>query len=147
MAQQTIYRRVGDEYEPIGEYDPEWSDHFPHGINMVVSENGCQMYRYRVDPDFAGLLGAGLICRDRMVDAIRQATKARPTREPTERALELWQELQLEMDGFRLESPSLNSIADAIIGVLAESFHETVKDPGAQAAFNKFLTIAYLTKE
>jgi hypothetical protein len=147
MAQQTIYRKVGDEYEPIGEYEPEWGEYFPHGINMIVAENGCQMYRYNVDPNFAGLLGAGLICRDRMVGAIRDATAALPTREPTDRALELWAQLQLEMDGFRLTSPSLNSIADAIIAVLAESFQDTVQDPGARAAFEKFLTIAYLTKE
>lgn len=150
MAQETIFRKVGRKYVPVGEYDPAFMDHWPYGINMVVVRDGHTMYRYQVDPNTAGLLGAGLMCKDAIAKAIHQAAEMRPNPAPvSERARELWEELREELGAgaYFLEYPAVSEIANAAIRELHDQFEEIVKDEGAREAFNRFLTIAYLTKE
>lgn len=81
----TIYRKRGKKYEPIGEYDPERYDTIPFGVHLIVCTLGMKSWRYQIDPDQARLLAAAETHRDELAQWIVALSRPVDTDDPRAR--------------------------------------------------------------
>ena len=91
MNRETLYRKVGRKYVPVGE--AERYDHIimPDGHTLTYRRDGMTRWEYGVKPDVAGFMAAAGVAREAMEDAIKRAAAYRPTSSQkfTKRQLEL----------------------------------------------------------
>lgn len=148
--EEVYYRRQGRRYVPVQYYDPDILDSVPAGAHLIVKQPGSTMRRFEIDPNVAGMLAAGLLVRDRICDAIRQASALQPRQQPvTETQREAWLNLAqaFDQDVYTLTGPSAADIADATVQALQTEFDRLITNPSARDAFDQFLTLHCLTRE
>ena len=77
---QRLYRKVGKKFVPVN--DPYAYDGLRNGFWLVKVENGCTSIRQEVYPDNACIHAAARLMEDELVDIIRKACEARPSKTP-----------------------------------------------------------------
>ena len=80
MSKETLYRKVGRKYIPMGE--AEHHDYIimpPQGFTLTHRRDGETRWEYAVKPDNAGFVAAAMVARTAMEEAIRQAATLRPS--------------------------------------------------------------------
>ena len=145
---ETLYRRQGRRYVPVSE--AMYSDSFPKGHHLVMVEPGRRLIRYNIDPDYVALTAAAEIVRDRVADAIYQASRLRPRcKDLTKEQLAAWQQFIDAMgeEGRLVDSASANDIALEVIAVLKEQVDKLLNTPSVRRAYERFKFVAELTKE
>ena len=74
----TYYKKEGRRYVPTLEYDSDVLDAFAEGAHIVVCKPGHRMYKYKIQPEFAGLIAAGMYCRDAISSKVINSAQVRP---------------------------------------------------------------------
>src|SRR3972149_2674942 len=100
MSKETLYRKVGRKYIPMGE--AEHYDYIimpPQGFTLTHRKEGVTQWEYAVKPDNAGFVAAAMVARAAMEDAIRQAATYRPSAPIpyTKKQLKLIEKFKIEM--------------------------------------------------
>ena len=145
---ETLYRRQGRRYVPVSE--AMYSDSFPKGHHLVMVEPGRRLIRYNIDPDYVALTAAAEIVRDRVADAIYQASSLRPRcKDLTKEQLAAWQQFIDVMgeEGRLVDSASANDVTSEVIAVLKEQVDKLLNTPSVRRAYERFKFVAELSKE
>lgn len=112
---QVRYKKVGRRYEAVStEFDTFGLE---KGWYLVKIGDGCTSYRQQVRPNNAEADAAFRNAEDKMVEILREAHEARPTRKLTKKQLKDWNEIkQKHPDVFdMIQYDSLQGIAEKII--------------------------------
>lgn len=73
-----FYRKVGKKFIPVN--DPYSHEGLRNGFWLVKVEDGCTSIRQELYPDKASIHAAARLIEDKLVDIIRKAGEARPTK-------------------------------------------------------------------
>lgn len=145
----TYYKKEGRRYVPTLEYDSNVLDAFAEGAHIVVCKPGHRMYKYKIQPEFAGLIAAGMYCRDAISSKVINSAQVRP-------GLSLSTEEQAALDYFKslsptkfsmLTWPSANEIAESATVAMQEELAELLKNPAVKTAYEHFLLMCKLATE
>jgi hypothetical protein len=127
-----------------------YSDSFPKGHHLIMVEPGRRLIRYNIDPDYVALTAAAEIVRDRVADAIYQASSLRPRcKDLTKEQLAAWQQFIDVMgeEGRVVDSASANDVTSEVIAVLKAKVDKLLNTPSVRRAYERFKFVAELTKE
>lgn len=152
---QVFYKKVGRRYEPVAEYDSELMDSFPKGCHLVVCQPGSQSRRFSIDPDYATLVAASHVAKEKIVDALLAKSTAEiynttgKKRELTEEQRQAWEHLVEVMgdDARRLSYASANDVADAGVKAMIEEAKKLLKKPSVQVAWDQFMMVVKLAED
>lgn len=75
---QRVYRKVGKKFVPVN--DPYAYDGLREGFWLIKIDAGCTSIRQQIYPEKAALTAAARIMEDKLIDIIRKASEARPTK-------------------------------------------------------------------
>ena len=145
----VFYKKQGRRYIPVSEYDNELRDSNPYGTHLVVVSPGWRSQLYNVDPAMAPLIAAGVYAKDALINALLDASKAKPDKKPlTEEQFAAWRAFDKSMGGCRmLHYQSYNMIAQAGVDALIEEADKTLQHPSVKAAWEQFMMVYQLTKQ
>lgn len=146
----TFYKKVGRRYVAVSEYNAEVSDSFSMGAHLVVVKPGSKFITYKIDENLAGLIAAGNYAKDVMVNAILEASEARPSRIPLNQNQEkLWEELKTSLNdtSFGIYYNSATHIADEGIKALVKEADKMLQNPAVKNAYDQFMLVYKLTKD
>lgn len=116
---QRLYRKVGKKFVPVN--DPYAYDGLRDGFWLIQVKDGCTSIRQEVYPDNACIHAAARLMEKELVDIVRKACEARPSKTP------LSPEEKKDWDKFikkhgesfnTLHYPSMQENAEKIIKVL-----------------------------
>ena len=150
MAKKIYYEKRGRRYVPVAEYDSDLVDSFPKGNHLIMCYPGGRSIRYNVDPALAPMIAAGRVAEDSMSKAIHDASELRPRqKELTVEQQRAWKRLikLLGDDAYALQINSARDIAEAGLNAMQEEADKLLANPSVRLAYEKFLTVAALTKE
>lgn len=150
MTKKVYYTKVGRRYVPVAEYDSDFLDSFPKGTHIVMSYPGGRSTRYNIDPALAPMIAAGRFAENKMLDAMRKASEARPKQRPyTEKQIKAWKKLQEAMgeEMFYLQYPSNMDIVEAGIDAMQEEANKILEHPSVRDAYNQFMFVYKLVKD
>jgi hypothetical protein len=147
---KTYYVKEGKRYVPVAEYDSDLSDSFPSGAHLVMCYPGGKLRKFNIDPNHAALIAASKTAHDRMINAVLEASKLRPTK--TALTLEqglAWKNLAqaLGQDSCTLQTNNATDIAQAGINALIEEADKLMQNDAVREAYNQFLLVCELTKK
>ena len=147
---KTYYEKRGRRYVPVAEYDNDWMDSFPEGNHLIVCRPGSVSRRYRIEPDLAPMIVAGLYAEDAMSRAIYNAMELRP--QPvimTPRQLKLMEELTRSMNqqDAQWTRPCAQDAARAGVQALQQEAQRRMSHPAVREAYEQFLTVARLCEK
>lgn len=77
---QRLYRKVGKKFVPVN--DPYAYDGLSNGFWLVRISNGCTSIRQEIFPSKAPIHAAARDLEDKLVKIIREASEARPSKQP-----------------------------------------------------------------
>jgi hypothetical protein len=147
---QIFYKKVGRRYVPVSEYDNALTDALPNGAHLIIVNPGGKSTRYNIDPALAPMIAAGRYAEDKMLDAIRKISEARPSvTQLTEEQQQAWKIMQeaLGEDRFYLTYPSHFEIVQEGIKAMQNEAEKMLTNPSVKKAYEHFLLVAELTKE
>jgi len=147
---QTFYKKVGHRYVPVSEYDNALMDALPKGAHLFIVNPDSKSVRYNIDPALAPMIAAGRYAEDKMLDAMRKVSEARPSvTHLTEKQREAWGAMQKALgdDKFYLTYPSHFEIVQEGIKAMQEEAEKMLTNPSVKKAYEHFLLVAELTKE
>ena len=147
---EIFYKKVGNRYKPVYEYDQTLMDSFPIGSHLVICYLNGQSTRYNVNPAYAPMIAAGRVAEDKISEAIRKASDMRPARKPITKAQqEAWENLVKEFgeDARMLEWPSAREIAEEAVEAMQLEADKLLSVPSVKKAYEHFLFLAELTKD
>ena len=150
MTKKIYYEKRGRRYVPVSEYDSDFVDSFSKGNHLIMCYPGGKSVRYNVDPALAPMIAAGRIAEDHMCEAIWKAGELRPKqKELTIEQQRAWKRLikLLGDDAYALQINSARDIAEAGLNAIQEEADKLMTNPSVRLAYEKFLTVAALTKE
>ena len=150
MTKKIYYEKRGRRYVPVAEYDSDLVDSFPKGNHLIMCYPGGRSIRYNVDPALAPMIAAGRVAEDSMSKAIHDASELRPRqKELTVEQQRAWKRLikLLGDDAYALQINSARDIAEAGLNAMQEEADKLLANPSVRLAYEKFLTVAALTKE
>jgi hypothetical protein len=150
MTKKVYYEKRGRRYVPVSEYDSDLVDSLPKGNHLIMCYPGGKSIRYNVDPALAPMLAAGRVAEDRISEAIHKASELRPRqKELTPEQVRAWRRLVklLGDDAYALQINSARDIAEAGLKAMKEEADKLMTNPSVRLAYEKFLTVAALTKE
>jgi hypothetical protein len=116
---QRLYRKVGKKFVPVN--DPYAYDGLRDGFWLIQVKDGCTSIRQEVYPDNACIHAAARLMEKELVDIVRKACEARPSKTP------LSPEEKKDWDKFikkhgesfnTLHYPSMQENAEKIVKVL-----------------------------
>jgi hypothetical protein len=150
MTKKIYYEKRGRRYVPVSEYDSDFVDSFSKGNHLIMCYPGGKSIRYNVDPALAPMIAAGRVAEDSMSKAIHDASELRPRqKELTVEQQRAWKRLikLLGDDAYALQINSARDIAEAGLKAMQEEADKLMTNPSVRLAYEKFLTVAALTKE
>jgi hypothetical protein len=149
---KTYYEKIGRKYVPIGEYDSDFMNSFPDGSHLVIVRPGCTSRKYKIDPDYASLVAAGVVAEDAICKALINGSSIRRKNSNTpltDEQKEAWERL-IDLFGDEansLEWPSAKEIAETAIFSMIKESEKLYANPVVKKAYDHFLLMCKLTKE
>lgn len=149
----TFYKKQGRRYVPVSEYDSEVRDAWPKGSHVVVSQPGHTVYKYSINPDYASVIVAALLSKDKMVDTmINKSIGIDSTTALTESEIDIAKQYkQLLINRGIIFLPSYNDIVQAGIDVLIDNAVEHSTNPTVRHSYEQFIeqlkTVLLITNE
>lgn len=116
---QRLYRKVGKKFVPVN--DPYAYDGLRNGFWLIQIKDGSTSIRQEIYPDKAPIHAAARLMEDKLLDIIRKASEARPSKIP------LCAEEKKDWDAFikkhgesfnSLQYPSMQENAEKIVKAL-----------------------------
>lgn len=150
-----FYKKEGDEYIPVKEYDNQLMRAVPiDTATLTVSKKGTTMRTYNVDIAIAPLIAASMFARDEFVKALSKASEIRRSsgvrsKELTVGQKKAWEKLieELGEDSRCLEWASLQEVAMEGTRQLEHEMLKMLSVPAVKNAYDHFLMVWKLTKE
>lgn len=144
------YKKQGRRYVPVSEYDSEYLDSFPKGNHLVMSYPGGQSRVFNIDPNYAAMIAAGRVAREKISEALRIASDLRPSKAPiTEGQRRAWKKLSKEFgeECHALTWPSAMDASEAAVKVMQEEAMKLLSNPAVKKAYDNFMLVCELAKE
>lgn len=145
-----LYKKEGRRYIPVSEYGEEWMRSFPYGATLVVCREGMQSQLFNIDPAIAPMLAAAKYADTAMVEAVVEASKAHPPKDPvTPTQQKAWKKLEKAYGGgiFYVSYPSAYNIMNAAVLELSKEAEKMLQNEAVRKAYDDFMLIYKLTKE
>lgn len=118
----AIYKKQGRRYVEIGKHEPEHYDMLPNGAHLVIVKSGTRTTHYNVQPADAAVEAALHRCRESITEAMREATKLRPSKRAytaKEKAgWDAYRAIAGDVVALQFEGVSLYDVVDAAIKAL-----------------------------
>jgi hypothetical protein len=146
---KTFYEKKGRRYVPVYEYDSQLLESYKSGAHLVIVKAGHTMKRHNIKPELAPMIAAAQIAREKITDALVQASEMRSSRPPiTEQQLEAWNNLAAAFGDSlcTLETNSVFNIVETGINAMIEEAERLLTNPSARAAYEQFLFVSALTE-
>lgn len=119
---QRVYRKVGKKFVPVN--DPYAYDGLGEGFWLIKIDKGCTSIRQQIYPEKAALTAAARLIEDKLIDIIRKASEARPTKVPlTPEEKKDWEKF-IAKHGERFSTlcyPSIQENAEKIVAALVDN--------------------------
>jgi len=150
MSKTVFYKKVGRRYIPVNEYDRDLIDSLPKGNHLIMCRPGGQSVRYNIDPALAPMIAAGRYAQEKMLDAMRDISEARPKRKAlTDEQRQAWKVMKEAFgdEMFAYSYPSNMDIAQAGIKAMAEEANKLFTHPAVKDQYEKFLMTCELVKD
>jgi len=150
MAKKIYYLKEGRRYVPVAEYDNDLLDSFTRGNHIVMCYPGGQSRRFNIDPALAPMIAAGRYAEDKMLEVMRKASEARPSRVALTMAQQkAWKNMKNAFgdDMFYLTYPSHHDIVEAGVKAMQEEADKMLQHPSVRDAYNQFMMVYQLVKE
>ena len=148
MAETIYYVKEGKKYVPVSYYDSDMMSALPAGATLIVKEDGCTMYRRKVDINSASFLAAAVSLEHDIGMALVRASEARPHRK------ELTQEQHDDWDAFMkkhgesfrwIEYPSGQEVAAHMLSTLQKRLEAAHENPAVKEAWDHYRMMVGLT--
>jgi hypothetical protein len=117
-----LYRKVGKKFVP--DNDPYAYEGLRNGFWLIHVKDGSTAIRQEIYPDRAHISAAARVMEDKLVDIIRKAGEARPSKTPlTEEQKKDWDKfIKKHGDAFNtLAYPSIQENAEKIVAALLQT--------------------------
>ena len=147
---KIFYEKIGDDYVPIAEYNPEFFDSYPKGATLVVCNPGFTSRRYSIDPNHAALIAAGIVAEEAICSAISKASQVqlRTKKELTAEQKATWEHL-VDLLGDEARSIHYNSaygIAQEGIAALRKEADKLMTNEAVKKAYENFILVCKLSQ-
>lgn len=149
----VFYKKEGDDYVPVSEYNREFSEALPKGVHLILCHPAGRSISYNIDPDYAALIAASKVAEEAISKEIVKATDLRLNsniKKPlTPSQKEAWENLVKEFgeSARQLEWPSAREAAQAGVRAMEEEAKKMFTNPAVKKAYEHFITVYKLTKE
>jgi len=123
-------------------------DDLPLGCHLVFNNGDRKTFYYRITPEFAPLIAAGLYAEDTLSNAIMEATDLRPNKTPlTPGQIAAWENLSKEFGDqiHALAWPSAREASDQAIKVLIAEAEKLMYNPTIRKAYDNFMLTVKLS--
>lgn len=145
----TFYKKVGDEFVPVSEYDSELMSGFTRGAHLVLSYPGGRSTRHNIDPDYARLIAAGRVAEDVIAKKLQESTELRPADylKFTEKEQRAWKAVSSSIPKkyrFMYTHGSCREAVDAGIKAMMEESKKLFENPAVQKAYERFELVCKL---
>lgn len=150
MSTNTFYKKVGRKYIPVSEYDSELREAFQKGSHLVIVEPGHTLTRYNIDPNYAALIAASVVAKEKMISAIMDASGLKvkqKTLTPEQSQAYIHFKKTMGDEFYSLYTDSAGNIVEAGLEVLYEEANKLLQHPTVKNAYEQFLMVAKLTKD
>ena len=149
MTKKIYYEKVGRRYVPVAEYDNDLIDSYPEGSHLVVCRPGRYSRRYNIIPAHAAMIAAGMYAEDAICDALNDANKMRPSKEPiTPEQLKAWKNVQKAFNAdIWIQRNSLREVAEAGVKAMIAESEKLLSNTAVKNAYEQFMLVCELTKE
>ena len=147
---KIFYEKRGNRYYPVSEYNSELMESNPKGAHLLVCVPGGISKKYNINPEYASLIAAAYVARERMLDLIVRESETRPTRAPiTPEQRAAWEQMKLAYGDelVTIQTNSAYNILQAGIDALVEEQELLLKNPAVKRAYDHFITVARLTAD
>jgi hypothetical protein len=151
MDKKTIfYKKEGQKYVPVYEYDQELLDAFPKGNHLVSVYPGGSSRRYNIDPNYAAMIAAGRVAEDAISKELMRASDMRPKSAPiTLEQKAAWEHL-VEVFGPEakcLEWPSAREACEQAVRAMEVEADKLMSHPSVKKAYDHFQLVCKLVNE
>lgn len=146
----TFYKKVGRRYVPVLEHDDELLSSLEEGHHLISAIPGLRSTTHRVDPNHAPVLAVMKVAKEKMLEAMLEASKLRPQAKLlTSEQREAYQRLMdvLGDDKFYLQYDSMNDIIEAGIKTVVEDAAKLMDNETVKESWEHYAVIAELTKK
>lgn len=144
----VYYRKVGDEFVPVSEYDNGLLNSVPNGAHLLVVDYNSTSRRYNIDAAWAPLVAAAYYGEKILVDVIQKELSPKPSKTPlTTEQLKAWENLnQVFGESISLVHPSTADIAQKTMDALSNEAKKMLANPTVAAAYEQFLMTVELAR-
>lgn len=150
LIKKVFYTKEGDDFVPVAEYDSFLMKSFSAGAHLVICEPGFTIYKYNVDPNQAALIAAGMVAKNKMINAMLEKSSIQvrtgSINDPAVDAAHQQLISALGDKAYSLRWESADNIAQAGIDALQEEANKLMDNPAVRNAFEQFLTVCKLSK-
>jgi hypothetical protein len=154
-SEKVLYEKIGDEYVPIGvAIDTDYTQTFrKNQATLVVVDNGCTSWRYRIEPAIAPLVAATVLMEGDLCSIFYEACKPKLEDQPskkikyTKKQKEAWDTMCDVLEFNSVSLPSHRTVADHILEKIKERAAELMKDKDVFEQYEQFLTFVALKQK
>jgi len=150
MTKEIFYKKVGNRYKPVYEYDQVLLDAFPKGAHLVNVYPGGQSTRYNINPNYAAMIAAGRVAEDAISQVLMKASDLRPKTAPiTPGQRKAWDNLIKEFgpEARCLEWPSAREACEAAVAAMQVEADKLMQNESVKQAYDHFVFLCELTKQ
>lgn len=145
----TFYKKVGEEFIPVSEYDSELMSGFTRGAHLVLSYPGGRSTRHNINPDYARMIAAGRVAEDAISKSLQESTNLRPADYDkfTEKEQRAWKAIQgciPKRHRFMYTHGSCRDAVDAGIQAMMKEADSLFENPSVKKAYERFEMICKL---
>ena len=147
---KTYYEKKGRRYVSTSEYDSDLLSSYQAGAHLVMSVPGGSVTKYNIKPEYAPMIAAAQVAREKISATLIKAFELRPTKPLlTAQQLQAWQNFvnTLGDSSCMVEYDSIFNIVDSAIDVMVEEQERLLTNPAVKAAYEQFLFISALTHD
>ena len=146
----TFYKKEGEEFVPVSEYDSDIRNAFPEGTHLIVSKSGVQLTQYSIDPNLAAMIAAGAYAKEAISRELMRASALTHGREKlTEQQATAWNALAeaFGADIYPLSYPSYQDAVQSGVDAMSREADKLMEHPSVIKSWNNFMMICKLTLE
>jgi len=147
---QLFYKKVGQRYVPVSEYDNDLMDALPKGDHLLSVYPGGASRRYNVDPAYAPMIAASRVAEDAICKSIQTAAELRPPSTPiTPEQKKAWEALAKAFGSelCTLRGLSIRDCAEAGVKAMQAEADKLLKHESVRMAYDHFMLVCELTRE
>lgn len=147
---ETFYKKIGNKYIPVSEYDSELMDSLPYGNHLIMVYKNGSTKKYNIDPALAPMIAAGRFATESISKSIMAATDIQPSKKPlTTEQIGAWKALSAAFgeECHKLQWPSAMNAAIEATTALQNEAQSLLSHPAVKNAYEEFMLVCKLSLE